>query len=125
MSMVEIKFRLANQDILNRIIAYLSSLDLTTPKIVSIVDEEKFHTDPQRRLYWKWIDVIRMELGHDKDALHQDLLEKFTIPKVLSGINGPREKYSLNFLGKKAMSQYMDDVSRLAAEYNILLPKDI
>lgn len=79
------KFTITKPGDFDRIINYLSKIDVTKQWSVSILLLKSKRSIDQNKLYWVWLGIIESETGTFKDELHEYFKERFlgfTIRKV-------------------------------------------
>jgi len=122
------RFILRNEDVLANAQAFLSAvkIDDEQPMEVVVRKYKRNRSLEQNNTYWDWVDTIGKELGYPKDDMHEVLMRQFLKPHILE-IDGKQiEVYSTKRLNVREMSEYMERVDQLAAEYGITLrrPED-
>lgn len=78
-------------------------------------------TTNQNALYWMWLQVISTETGYTTEELHNTFRAMFLTDRSLKL---PLVR-STSVLNTAEFTQYMDKVSRQAAELGIQLPSNI
>jgi len=104
---------------------YLRNLDCTKPQSVVISDNKETRRSQQNRLYWKWVSIIGNELGYERQEMHDTLVFRLLgmVDKVILG-KPVCMLASTHDMSVADFSDYMERVSRFAAEMNIKLPAE-
>ncbi len=107
-----------------RLVCVVKELDLTKPYEVTIEIYDPLSSNAQKKLYWKWIDIMCRVTGNHKINQDEDLRKIFLTPVFYTNTKGQDKEYikRISDIGKKEMSEYMTSVSIMAAEYGIILP---
>ena len=112
-----------NEALRDRAHRFIDSLCLERPMVMEVFPLPNRRSLNQNALYWRWIDVLGGELGYDKEDMHEVLMRKLLTPNIVVDLDGvEHEKYSTKRLTKEQMTEYMDGVTRVAAEMGISLP---
>tara|TARA_R110000822_G_scaffold72502_1_gene174174 strand:+ start:1477 stop:1878 length:402 start_codon:yes stop_codon:yes gene_type:complete len=97
-----------------------------SPPILEVIVEkyDPTSTSAQKRLYWKWIDIMCQHTGNHKVTQDSMLRDIFLTPVCYTNNKGQDKSYikPISTIGKKEMAVYMDQVSIMAAEHGINLP---
>ena len=102
----------------------LFNVDDPKPLEVIIQPYDPNSSNAQKRLYWKWIDIMSKHTGNHKINQDEMLRKIFLTPVFYKNNKGKDMEYikSISDIGKKDMAQYMTQVSIMAAEHGINLP---
>ena len=103
--------------------SFLMGVNLDEYWTVTIKKGKPSRSLQQNRLYHKWVGIIGRELGYDHDVMHHILASMF-LPPVHTEFGGRvhESRRSTTSLKVGEMVEYMDHVSRFAAERGIHLP---
>jgi hypothetical protein len=101
---------------LPNLIAKLNQLDLSLGYVVTAKLKNSTRSHSQNDLYWKFVTEFGKHFGYDKDFTHDMLRYKF-LSKVVN-YDGEEAKQLLSTTKQdtKAMSEYLDNCIRYAAE---------
>ncbi len=101
---------------LPNLIAKLNQLDLSLGYVVTAKPRKSTRSHSQNDLYWKFVTEFGNHFGYDKDFTHDMLRYKF-LSKVVN-YDGEEAKQLLSTTKQdtKAMSKYLDNCIRYAAE---------
>tara|TARA_R110000772_G_scaffold54193_1_gene123698 strand:+ start:491 stop:871 length:381 start_codon:yes stop_codon:yes gene_type:complete len=107
-----------------KLVELAKGLDLSKPHEVTIEPYDPLNTAAQKKLYWKWIGIIGKETGNYKYDQDELLRKEILTPVFYTNNKGRDKEYikHISELGKKEMSEYMTQVSIMAAEFGINLP---
>ena len=139
---------LKSPELRERARAIIDNLPVEPVHEVIIKEHKRDLSAEQRALYFVWLGVVGAELGYTKEELHLDYKERFLVPiymrdnesylemiqsvKVVRrrGMNAEADtlkkfiikETSIMDANTKQMSEYMDDIDKLAASLDIRLP---
>jgi len=110
-----------------KLMAYVKGLfDVADPKPLSVIidDYDPHSSNAQKRLYWKWIDIMSKHTGNHKINQDEMLRKIFLTPVFYKNNKGKDMEYinRISDIGKKDMAEYMTQVSVMASEHGIDLP---
>lgn len=99
----------------------IRDVDVTKPVKVTIEEYDPSKTNPQLKLYWKWIDEAVAQTGGFKHGIDKSLREYHLEPIIYKKVNGQEDEYykTVGQLGKKEMSEYMDKVYITLSDYGV------
>lgn len=91
---------------------------------ISPVDDDR--TIAQNKLYWKWLEILSIETGNDKNTLHKYMKSKF-LSEVgsLKFHDRPLEFTfidSTKDLSKKQFTEYLEKVFLFISDLGIEIP---
>lgn len=111
-----------------RVLAVLSTLDLTKPWQVLIEPHRKKRTLSQNNLMWAWLEqvaqLIHEDTGTDKDDIHEFFKLKFLPVRTIT-VHGETRHIpgSTTKLSTAEMMAYMDKINAWAtSELGLILP---
>jgi len=109
----------------NSIREYLEMLNIDKPQEIIVREYKKNRSANQNSLLWKWYGCISQELGYNKDEIHDLMRYKFLGMRAKE-VAGQRIEYlpSTTKLKVGEMAEYMEAISRFAAELGIRLPAE-
>jgi len=110
-----------------RLMTHVKGLfDVDNPKPLNVIIEpyDPHSSNAQKRLYWQWIDLMCDATGNHKITQDSMLRDIFLTPITYTNKKGQEKSYikRISDIGKKEMSEYMTQVSIMAAEHGINLP---
>ena len=121
------RFRLANNVIRERAVQAV----LSAPEHHIVIIAPPTRTSSQNRLYWKWIDRVRLHIrdttgqAYGADEVHEFFKGKF-LPSRWVEIGGEERacKGSTAALNTKEMAEYMDRIDHFCIDsLNLYLPQ--
>ena len=105
---------------------------------------EKNHSAEQKRLYFKWVDIIARDIGYTKDEMHNEYKKMFLVDIYAADpeghphyeeylariratgdsilINGIAREASITNATVKNMSDYLNEIKNHANGLGIMLP---
>jgi hypothetical protein len=111
---------------------------------VTIKKFEQNHSAEQKRLYFKWIDIIARDIGYTKDEMHNEYKKMFLVDIYSADpeghpqyeeyltrtratgdsvlINGMAREASITSATVKNMSDYLNEIKNHATGLGIMLP---
>jgi len=119
------KFRLISRDVMANCVDFIARQEYDGTVEVDVKPYKKNRSTEQNALLWKWYGYIGNELGYSKDETHDILRYKFLgiMTREVCG-HQIEELPSTTKLKVGEMSEYMESISRFAAEHGIRLPMD-
>jgi hypothetical protein len=107
-----------------KFVEVLKNLDWSKPQDANVDVYDPTSSKAQKNLYWKWIDLIIKTTGNYKYDQDKLLRESVLTPIYYTNTKGKEKTYykHISDIGKKEMSEYMTQVSIMAAEFGIILP---
>ena len=112
-------------EVIPRIGEYLRALNCESPQNVVVDDRKESRRSCQNRLYWKWVSIIGDEVGYERQDMH-DLLVYDILGMTTKTIHGKEIEAlpSTHDMKVGDFSDYMERVSRFAANLGIRLPAE-
>jgi hypothetical protein len=101
---------------LPNLIAKLNQLDLSLGYVVTAKPRKSTRSHSQNDLYWKFVTEFGNHFGYDKDFTHDMLRYKFLFKVVNYDGEEAKQLLSTTKQDTKAMSEYLDNCIRYAAE---------
>ena len=118
------KYRVVNERVKDAVLSVVGTIDTAAspPYVVEIRQQATKHSDEQRGLYFRWVDIIRQHVadttGHyaSKDEMHEWLAGKFQ-PTVAVTVGGETRyvRKSISKNSVKEMRELLELVDRYAA----------
>lgn len=102
----------------------LKDLDFSKPHLATVEPYDPNSSNAQKKLYWKWIDIIIKTTGNFKYDQDENFREILLTPTFYTNAKKEEKTYypRISDIGKKQMREYMTDLSILCAQYGITLP---
>lgn len=117
------RFIIHEQKQINSAVEHIKKLELGGQHEIIVRKFVKKRSDDQNRLYFKLLELISKETGHDKDSLHEYFKKRYGIWDVekIFGEEIPVPLSTTKY-GTKKFSEYMTQVEAEAASLGIVLP---
>ena len=112
-------------EVIPRIGEYIKSLNCEKPQTVVVDERKETRRTRQNNLYFKWVKIIGDECGYEKPKMH-DILVYDILGMETKIIHGKEVETlpSTRDMNVGDFSDYMERVSRFAANLGIRLPAE-
>lgn len=138
------KFNLVSEQVRQRVIAEISALPLSPVHEVSIKEHKRNRSAEQNAFYWEVVTVLADHFGYIKDDMHEELKRRFlatifvrddegyaSMWSAVESVPEPEKSIlmaevlrltSTTKASVKQMTEFLEDVIRLASENGVRLP---
>lgn len=138
------KFNIVSEQVRQRVIAEVNALPLSPAHEVTIKEHKRNRSAEQNAFYWEVVTLLAEHFGYIKDDMHEELKRRFLAPIFIRDDEGYASMWSavesvpepeksilraevlrLTSTTKasvKQMTEFIEDVIRLAHENYIRLP---
>lgn len=117
-------YTIKNKDILEKCIIHLRALNPNKIWDIQIKHHVAKRSNPQNKIYWKWISIIGNELGYHREEMHEEFATRFigTVEKTTLSGSKLIEPVSTTTLTTKEFAEYLVKIEAFAMGENIRLP---
>jgi hypothetical protein len=122
------KFTITKPIELERVISYLSKIDLLKQWSVSVSLIKSKRSIDQNSLYWLWLAAIESETGNSKEDLHEYFKDKYLGYKVNNVFDSEvKTRISTTKINTKEFTDYLEKIHLFVLEeigVNLPYPDD-